>query len=75
MDVRFLPQVTTPAAGPVRHQILILGPVFASTGFCITAGYGATAGFLRTILGRVSKTLNRITALVFGALAIRLVWE
>lgn len=71
----FLPQFTTPAAGPIWHQILILGVVFASTGFCITAGYGATAGLLRTALGRVSKTLNRITALVFGALAIRLVWE
>ncbi|KPP84310.1 MAG: putative threonine efflux protein [Rhodobacteraceae bacterium HLUCCO07] len=70
-----LPQFTTPAAGPIWHQILILGAIFAATGFVITSGYGATAGFLRTVLSRASGTLNRITALVFGALAIRLVWE
>ncbi len=70
-----LPQFTDPAAGPIWHQILILGTIFAATGFCITSGYGATAGLLRSVLGRVSATLNRITALVFGALAARLVWE
>ncbi|WP_372611975.1 LysE family translocator [Aquicoccus sp.] len=70
-----LPQFTTPAAGPIWHQILILGAIFAATGFVITSSYGATAGFLRTILSRASGTLNRITALVFGALAVRLVWE
>lgn len=70
-----LPQFTTPGAGPIWHQILILGTIFAVTGFVITSGYGATAGLLRAVLIRASKTLNRITALVFGALAIRLVWE
>ncbi|MEJ2000255.1 MAG: LysE family translocator, partial [Maritimibacter sp.] len=37
----FLPQFTSPATGPVWLQILVLGALFSTTGFFVTAGYGA----------------------------------
>ncbi|MDU8911737.1 LysE family translocator [Aestuariicoccus sp. MJ-SS9] len=69
----FLPQFTDPSRGPVWAQIVLLGLVFTSTGFVITAAYGATAGALATPLRRHARALNRITATVYAALAARLV--
>ncbi|MEZ5714635.1 MAG: LysE family translocator, partial [Paracoccaceae bacterium] len=67
-----LPQFTDPAAGPIWQQILILGLIFATTGFVITSAYGATAGLLRRAMARAAGTLNKVTALVFATLAARL---
>ncbi len=71
----FLPQFTAPEAGPIWHQILILGAIFATTGMFINAGYGALAGLAGTTLTRASRTFNKLTALVFGGLAARLLLD
>ena len=71
----FLPQFTNPDVGPLWHQILILGLIFASTGFVINAAYGALAGVLGGKLNAVGGALNRLSAIVFGGLAARLVFE
>ncbi|SIS56582.1 Threonine/homoserine/homoserine lactone efflux protein [Roseivivax lentus] len=70
----FLPQFADPSRGPVWSQILTLGALFLVTGFVITAGYGAMAGALSAPLRRHGRAMNRIAALVFGALAVRLAW-
>ena len=70
----FLPQFADPARGPVWSQLLALGLVFAVTGFLITAAYGAAGGALSQSLVRHGRAMNRIAALVFGGLAVRLAW-
>jgi len=71
----FLPQFTDPAIGPVWQQILILGAVFASTGLIITSAYGAAAGLFGGVLRARLGVMNKITAIVFGGLAARLVLD
>ncbi|MCF3594787.1 LysE family translocator [Rhodobacteraceae bacterium LMO-12] len=71
----FLPQFADPAIGPIWHQILILGVLFSLTGMIITSAYGAAAGVFRTALQRITGPLNKLTALIFGGLAVRLIWE
>lgn len=71
----FLPQFTDAARGPVWQQILVLGALFTLTGTAITAGYGALAGLAGRRLGARLGLLNRVAALMFGGLALRLVWE
>ncbi|MEJ2002478.1 MAG: LysE family transporter [Maritimibacter sp.] len=71
----FLPQFTSPATGPVWLQILVLGALFSTTGFFVTAGYGALAGLAGEALTRAGGWLNRLAALVFGLLALRLVFD
>lgn len=68
-----LPQFTAPDAGTVWAQILVLGGLFAVTGFFITAGYGVAAGALGRRLIRHAKLMNRISAGVYLLLALRLV--
>ncbi|MFC2966617.1 LysE family translocator [Acidimangrovimonas pyrenivorans] len=69
----FLPQFTDPALGPVWQQIVLLGGIFAFTGTLVTMGYGLTAGIVRHALGRRMAGLNKLAALIFGGLALRLV--
>ncbi|HRO15281.1 MAG TPA: LysE family translocator [Paracoccus sp. (in: a-proteobacteria)] len=69
----FLPQFTSPAHGPVWHQLLGLGLIFATTGTLVTMGYGVAAGWLGLRLGRRMGLLNRIAAVMFAGLALRLV--
>lgn len=71
----FLPGFTDPAAGPVWHQIVILGVLFTTTGMVITSAYGIAAGLFGTALSRASGALNKITAIIFGGLAARLIWD
>ncbi len=71
----FLPQFADPDIGPIWHQILILGVLFSLTGMIITSAYGAAAGVFRTALQRITGPLNKLTALIFGGLAVRLIWE
>lgn len=68
-----LPQFTAPAAGPLWAQILALGMIFAFTGFFVTAGYGVAAGIVGAKLTRHARVLNRVSAVVYAALALRLV--
>jgi threonine/homoserine/homoserine lactone efflux protein len=70
-----LPQFTDPETGPVWAQILLLGGLFSTTGFFITAGYGVLAGLAGTALGRATGWFNRVAAVVFGGLALRLLLD
>ncbi len=69
----FLPQFAHPDYGPVWLQILALGLSFSLTGTIITAAYGALAGSLGARLLRHGRLLDRISALLFGGLAVKLV--
>ncbi|MDO5705523.1 MAG: LysE family translocator, partial [Paracoccus sp. (in: a-proteobacteria)] len=69
----FLPQFTRPEYGPVWEQILGLGLIFAFTGTLVTMGYGIVAGYAGQVLGRRLGIINRIAAVLFAGLAIRLV--
>ena len=71
----FLPQFTDPAIGPVWQQVLILGLIFTVTGVIITSGYGAAAGIFGSALRARLGVMNKITAIVFGGLAARLVLD
>ena len=71
----FLPQFTQAQAGPVWQQILILGVMFSATAFAVTAGYGAAAGLFGASLRRVSGVMNKVTAIIFGGLAARLLMD
>lgn len=71
----FLPQFTDPASGPVWQQILLLGALFSMTGAVITAGYGALAGTLGKAIGARMGIVNRLAAVVYAGLALRLVWR
>ena len=69
----FLPQFTNPAWGPVWQQILGLGLIFAFTGTLVTMGYGIVAGYAGHAIGRRLGLINKIAAVMFAGLAIRLV--
>ncbi|MBU3031425.1 LysE family translocator [Paracoccus marinaquae] len=69
----FLPQFTSPAYGPIWQQILGLGLIFAVTGTLVTMGYGIVAGHAGQMLGRRLRLVNRVAAVIFAGLALRLV--
>lgn len=69
----FLPQFTSPAYGPLWQQLLALGLIFAFTGTLVTMAYGAAGGWLGMRLGSRLGVLNKVAAVLFGALALRLV--
>lgn len=69
----FLPQFTSPAYGPIWQQILGLGLIFAFTGTLVTMGYGIVAGYAGQVLGQRLGLVNKIAAVMFAALAVRLV--
>lgn len=73
--IAFLPQFTEPALGPVWQQIVLLGLIFGFTGTLVTMGYGILAGTLRHALGRRMAILNRVAALIFGGLALKLIMD
>lgn len=71
----FLPQFVDPGAGPVWLQILILGTLFNVSGTavnCVVALSAATAANLLRGSATIGIWLNRLTALVFIGLAVRL---
>ncbi|AUH64945.1 LysE family translocator [Paracoccus zhejiangensis] len=69
----FLPQFTSPAYGAIWQQILGLGLIFAFTGMLVTIGYGVVAGYAGQVLGRRLGLVNKIAAVLFAGLALRLV--
>lgn len=69
----FLPQFTSPAYGPIWQQILGLGLIFAFTGTLVTIGYGVVGGYAGQVLGRRLGLVNKIAAVMFAGLAVRLV--
>lgn len=69
----FLPQFADPDRGEIWAQIAILGAIFIATGFTVNAVVGALAGAATSRLRAASRVMNRLSALVFGGLAARLV--
>jgi threonine/homoserine/homoserine lactone efflux protein len=73
----FLPPFTDPARGPVALQVLLLGAVFMVAAFSVFGTVAWAAGFLGGWLRRTPRAqvvMNRVAALVFVALALRLLW-
>ena len=76
----FFPQFLSTGAGmlPVTAQFLLLGATFIGIGICVDASVGVLAGTLsEKILRRRSfkRWLERVSAAIFGALAVRLVLD
>lgn len=71
----FLPQFTRPDYGPVWQQILALGLIFLCSGTLVTMGYGVVAGYAGRVMGARLGIMNRIAAVMFAGLALRLVWK
>lgn len=69
----FIPQFTDPAIGPVWVQILVLGAIFQAFGLLFVMALGAAAGKFADVLRARVRVLNKITAILFGGLAARLV--
>jgi threonine/homoserine/homoserine lactone efflux protein len=71
----FLPQFVVAGGPPVWQQIVALGLVFAVTGTLVTMGYGAVAGLAGQALARRMGVVNRLAAVLFAGLALRLATE
>ena len=71
----FLPQFTRPEYGPIWQQILALGLMFVTSGTLVTMGYGIVAGYAGQVIGKRLGIVNRIAAVMFAGLALRLVWK
>ncbi|MEM8776299.1 MAG: LysE family translocator [Pseudomonadota bacterium] len=71
----FIPQFTDPEIGPIWMQILVLGAIFTAFGFVFAISLGAAAGFFANALRAKTRLLNRVSAIMFGGLAARLVWN
>ncbi|MDS9466791.1 LysE family translocator [Paracoccus sp. MBLB3053] len=69
----FLPQFTNPAFGPIWQQILGLGLMFMASGTLVTMGYGIVGGYAGHVIGKRLGIVNRIAAVMFAGLALRLV--
>ena len=73
----FVPQFVDPAA-PILPQFLIFGAVIAFFGFFINGAVGVFAGGIGQYMARnprFERALSRITASIFGLLALRLLFE
>lgn len=68
----FLPQFVDVSRGPIWQQIVFLGTVFGITGTLITASYGYLAGLLGHGIGRRMGALNKVAAVLFVGMAVRL---
>lgn len=69
----FLPQFTRPEYGPVWQQIFGLGMMFVISGTIVTMGYGVIAGVFGQVIGKRLGIVNKVAAVMFAGLAIRLV--
>ena len=69
----FIPQFTNPSIGPIWIQILILGAIFQLFGFLFVIVLGCAAGLLANVLRARVKILNKISAILFGGVAAKLV--
>lgn len=71
----FIPQFTDPVIGSIWMQILILGVIFLIFGAAFSLTLGAAAGLFANALRARVKTLNKVTAILFGGLAAKLVFD
>ena len=69
----FIPQFTDASVGHLWLQILILGAIFTLNGFLFSLALGALAGVFAKALRAKVTILNKITAILFGGLAARLI--
>ncbi len=72
----FLPQFLTEGGWAVPAQFLVMGALLIVIGFSVDASVGLAAGALSALLLRrpaVRRWLNRVSAAIFGGLAVRLV--
>ena len=69
----FIPQFTDPAVGPIWVQILILGTIFLVNGALFTLCLGGGSGYFAAALGARAGVLNKISAILLGGLAARLI--
>jgi threonine/homoserine/homoserine lactone efflux protein len=69
----FIPQFTDPTIGPICVQILILGAIFLLNGAVFTLCLGVGSGYFAAALGRRVGVLNKISAILLGGLAARLI--
>lgn len=69
----FIPQFTDPAIGSVWMQILILGAIFQFFGVIFALLLGFAAGLFANALRARVKILNKISAIMFGGIAAKLV--
>ncbi|MGB0506587.1 MAG: LysE family translocator [Pikeienuella sp.] len=71
----FLPQFADPERGAIWAQIAVLGAVFVITGFTVNACIGALAGAAAGRLRAAAPVMNKLSAIIFGGLAARLVFD
>ena len=69
----FIPQFPDPTIGPIWVQILILGAIFLLNGAVFTLCLGVGSGYFAAALGRRVGVLNKISAILLGGLAARLI--
>ena len=69
----FIPQFTDPTIGPIWVQIMILGAIFLLNGAVFTLCLGVGSGYFAAALGRRVGVLNKISAILLGGLAARLI--
>ncbi|MEG0000275.1 MAG: LysE family translocator [Comamonas sp.] len=71
----FLPQFADPARGSLAPQIMVLGAVFMLAAFLVFGAMACFSGAFGRLLQKSAhgqRWLNRLTALVFVGLAVRL---
>jgi len=71
----FLPQFTDPSTGNMTFQLFLLGIVFILVALVVFSAIACLAGLIAELFKRSAKAqviLNRISALVFAGLAVRL---
>lgn len=71
----FLPQFTDPSTGNMTFQLFLLGIVFILVAMVVFSAIACLAGLIAELFKRSVKAqviLNRISALVFAGLAVRL---
>ena len=74
--IAFFPQFVTEGGWPMPAQFLVMGAILIVIGFAVDASVGLASGTLSNVLLRrpgVQRWLNRVSAAVFGGLAVRLV--
>ena len=69
----FIPQFTDPEIGPIWLQILLLGTIFLLYRLFFVMCLGAVLGYFAFALRERVKILNKLTAILFGGLAARLI--
>ncbi len=74
--IAFFPQFITAGGWPTSLQFLLMGAILIIVGLAVDASVGLAAGTLSQLLRRrpaVRRWLDRVSAAIFGGLAIRLV--